>query len=91
MDNLFTTRFWKERAEEDAKYPPHTAVITDNYEHYVIDDEDSKDPFRGFGGAKVTITFKDGTVIHSTNLWYQGEIDNEFRYLFTPNARIEWN
>ena len=31
MDNLFTTRFWKERAEEDAKYPPHTAVITDNY------------------------------------------------------------
>ena len=85
-----TKKFWLGHAETDLAREPHTVVITDDYYHYIIGDEHSTSHFRGFGGAKVTITFKDDTVVHSTNLWCQGQIDPELQYLFKPNAKIEW-
>ena len=82
--------FWLGHAETDLTREPHTVVITDDYWHYIIGDEDSTSHFRGFGGAKVTITFKDGTIVNSTNLWCQGQIDPELQYLFKPNAILQW-
>ena len=81
--------FWKEKLEEDAKLPPHKACVI-NGTHYYIDDEDSEDPFRGFGGDKFTIRFKDGFEVTTTNLWCQGEISKEWRDKFPDNADFDW-
>ena len=46
--------------------------------------------FRGFGGAHFTIKFHDGTVIETTNLWCQGDIDKEWKHCFPDNADFDW-
>ena len=58
--------------------------------HYVIGDENSPSCFRGFGGTRFTIYFKDGRVVKTSNLWYQGAIPKEFRDELFDNAKIKW-
>ena len=55
-----------------------------NWDHYVIGDENS--PFKGFDGRKFKITYLDGSEVHTSNLWHQGIIPEEFRSLFTNNV-----
>ena len=57
---------------------------------YYIGNENSKDSFRGFDGAKTTITFNNGRVVNSTNLWFRGEVPEHFRKLLPQNAKLEW-
>lgn len=83
--------FWKNRLEADAQLPPHTAVMIDGT-HYVVGDENSPETyFRGFGGHRFQIEFKDGHRIVSTNLWCQGEPTPAWRNKFPDNARFETN
>ena len=57
---------------------------------YTIGDEDSKDPFRGFGGDKFVIHFKDGREVTTTNLWCGGDISEHWRPQFPDNANFDW-
>lgn len=82
--------FWHNHIENDATVNKDVFVIA-NGVHYIIGDENSTDYFRGFGGAKVTIKFKDGRVIKSSNLWCQGNIPERFRNEMPDNAEIVWN
>lgn len=85
-----TCNYWRERLEDDKKYPPHTACMIDGT-HYVIGPEDDSSHFRGFSGARFQIEFNDGTKVVTTNLWCQGEPRGYWREQFPDNARFENN
>lgn len=88
-DKCFTCEFWEDMLKRDQAEDSHLHFVAEGA-HYCIGDEDSTSYFRGFDGAKVTITFNDGTVVKSSNLWYQGEIPENFRDKFPDTAKIEW-
>lgn len=69
--------FWERLLNEDTLRPKHSVAIIDGH-HYIIEDEFSTSSFRGFGGRKFQILFDDGYSVATTNLWYQGEIPQEF-------------
>ena len=69
---------------------PETAIIDGTF--YSIGDEDSKSPFRGFGGARFQIEFNDGRRVITTNLWCGGDISKYWRdNFYKDNARFEKN
>lgn len=80
--------YWIEMLKKDFKRPPHTVAIIDGH-HYVIGPENA-DGMRGFGGDKFIIHFKDGKEVITTNLWYQGEIPEEYKQLFYDNADFDY-
>ena len=67
---------------------PDVAIIDGTF--YTIDDEDDPSSFRGFGGAKFVINFKDGRVVTTTNLWCGGKIPNVWKPKFPNNANFDW-
>ena len=67
------------------KDQPYTVRADGN--HYMIMAE--KDTgMRGYGGHKWIITFKDGRVVTTTNLWHQGVIPKHFQDRLPDNAVI---
>lgn len=82
----FECSFWRDRLPLVGK--PNIAIIDGTF--YTIDDEDSKDPFRGFGGDKFVIRFKDGREITTTNLWCGGDIPEYWKPQFPNNADFDW-
>ena len=80
--------FWERLLEDDLKRSQQVAIIDGH--HYIIEPENSKEPFRGFGGDKFIIHFKDGREVITTNLWYQGEIPEEYKEKFPNNADFDW-
>ena len=70
--------FWKETLDD--------AAVIVNGRCYHIGDEDSKSPFRGFGGTPWIIEFFDGRVVYTTNLWDNGKIPPELG--IQDNARL---
>ena len=86
----FTKKFWSDQLAYDKEQSNHTVAIINGH-HYVIGPEDdTKKCARGFGGDKFVIRFFDGTEVTTTNLWYQGQIPNEFAELFPNNADFDW-
>ena len=58
--------------------------------HYIIGDEDDSPSLRGFAGREFNIVFiygphKDKKVT-TTNLWYSGEIPEEYASVLVDNA-----
>ena len=82
----FECALWRERLSLVGN--PDTAIIDGTF--YTIGDEDSKDPFRGFGGDKFVIHFKDGREVVTTNLWCGGNISEAWKSLFPNNANFDW-
>ena len=82
----FECSLWRERLSLVDN--PNTVIIDGNF--YTIGDEDSKDSFRGFGGDKFVINFKDGRQVTTTNLWYDGQISEYWKYKFPNNADFDW-
>lgn len=82
----FECSLWRERLPLVGN--PDVAII--NGIMYTIGDEDSKDPFRGFGGNKFVIKFKDGRKVTTTNLWCGGEISDAWKPKFSDNADFDW-
>lgn len=86
--------FWREKLELMKKdFPNHKRFLANGTVYY-IDDENSSDSFRGFGGARVRVTFPDGVVVYSINLWCNGQPGRELPErleLFKPyEAKLEW-
>jgi hypothetical protein len=82
----FECAIWRERLPLVGK--PNIAIIDGTF--YTIGDEKSKDPFRGFGGDKFVIHFKDGRQVTTTNLWCGGEIPEYWKSHFPDNADFDW-
>lgn len=89
----FTCNHWQNQYDEDQKYRGEHGHAIVNGIHYVIGPEDAATCFRGFGGARVRITFNDGEVRETTNLWCQGDINEahpHWRELMPDNATMKW-
>ena len=82
----FECSLWRERLPLVGN--PDVAIIDGTF--YTIGDEDSKDPFRGFGGDKFVIKFKDGREVTTTNLWCGGDISDAWKEKFPNNADFDW-
>lgn len=82
----FECSIWRERLSLIGN--PDVAIIDGTF--YTIGDEDSTDPFRGFGGDKFVIRFKDGREVVTTNLWCGGEISEAWKSKFPNNADFDW-
>jgi hypothetical protein len=81
-DICFDCAFWDQYV--DRKDEPN--IVRVNHVHYVIGDENASGAFRGFGGAKWIIKFKDGREVTTTNLWFQGKVPEEFWNRLPDNA-----
>ena len=83
--------FWLDHARRDSidTADKYRYVVTADWEHYMVGLEDGDNPrFRGFGGAKFYVDWRDperSTTI-TTNLWSQGVIPEHMRDRFTINA-----
>lgn len=90
----FTCNHWHNQHEADMNDPDrkdHGFAIAKGV-HYFLG-PDTKSPFKGFGGHKVTVVFHDGTVKECNNLWCQGTITDahpHWRDLMPDNAEIIW-
>jgi hypothetical protein len=84
-----TWRFWEEKvrwAENGDRTEDGRRVIRRGGWHYVVGAEQYAG-MRGFGGARWAFRLlADGRVIHTTNLWFQGEIPAEFLGRLPDNA-----
>ena len=89
----FTCDFWNKHVEHDKHPEEYKVPFVCNGEHYIADinPDHSKDYFKGFGGAKVEVTFLDTNEVHIyDNVWYQGEIPANFKKLFPDTAIMRW-
>ena len=76
--------FWMDYVEEADD--PNSVRINGNH-YWVGNEEDFKDKgMRGFDGKLFVIKFKDGRVVRTTNLWYQGQIPERFEDRLPDNA-----
>ena len=82
----FECALWRERLPLVGS--PDVAIIDGTL--YTIGDEDDPSPFRGFGGDKFVINFKDGRQVTTTNLWCGGHISNTWKSKFPNNADFDW-
>lgn len=83
-NDCFTQNFWLEIIDE-AKKDKYLHPVMDGT-CYCICDENSKSSFRGFDGALFYITFNDGHMIATTNLWSNGPVDSRFKDRLPNNA-----
>lgn len=89
----FTCNFWNERVEYDKNPEPFMIPFVCNGEHYIADvnPDHESDYFKGFGGSKIKVTFTEtGETRIFDNVWYQGEIPDNFRNILKDNATMEW-
>lgn len=71
--------------------PNGERVARINGEAYIVGHEDLSKydyNFRGYGGAKFLISFFDGTIVTTTNLWSNGPIPQRFRVELPDNAQF---
>lgn len=72
----------------DRKADPRS-VIADGGSYW-IGSEGGEKHSRGFGGQPWVITFfDDRDVVHSTSLWFQGDIPAEWRNQLSDNAKLK--
>lgn len=82
----FECALWRERLSLLGN--PDLAIIDGTM--YTIGDENDPSPFRGFGGDKFVINFKDGRKVTTTNLWCSGHISEAWKSKFPNNADFNW-
>lgn len=78
--------YWEER-KIALQRDPKAFVVIDG-ECYYVEDENDTNPYRGHDGRPFTILFNDGEVIHTTNLWYNGEVPEEYKPYIPNNAKF---
>jgi hypothetical protein len=63
-------------------------VITEEFHIYGIGRGGGPSSCKGFGGARWTVTFHDGRVVKTDDLWSGSTVPEWFRDRFTPNATV---
>ena len=80
----FNCHFWlKLVAEKD-----EIGIARIDHEHYYVGKAESWHGFKGLGGRKFIIKWKDGRRIVTNNLWCQGIIPEHFRDRLPDNAEF---
>jgi hypothetical protein len=74
--------FWLEKTDYPDYMKNHQVII--DGQHYLFHETDSF--IKGFGGRRFKIQFFDGRNIETNNLWFQGEIPDQFRSMLPDNA-----
>lgn len=84
----FNCSFWTEYLE---KADAPDIARTDDGKHFVIGENRPRDDktTKGHGGTEFRITFHDGRVVVTDNLWSQGIIPDHFRDRLPVNSEIE--
>lgn len=77
----FSCAFWLNKI--DAMETERLLIV--NHQMYYIAPEDVNGPFRGFGGIKFVFV-KNGELIESTNVWFNGDIPKRFWDRLPDNA-----
>jgi len=82
-NNCFECSFWLGKTDYPDYMKNHQVII--DGQHYMAYAE--TDSFiKGFGGRRFKIQFFDGRIIETNNLWFQGEIPDQFRSMLPENA-----
>ena len=81
-NNCFDCSFWLEKTDYPDDMKNHQVII--DGQHYLFHETDSF--IKGFGGRRFKIQFFDGRIIETNNLWFQGEIPDQFRSMLPNNA-----
>jgi hypothetical protein len=86
----FLCAYWTELIAKDAQNPER-AVVVEGVHYTIAPDLKPGTPKHcaGFGGTKYVIQFKDGRLVTSRNLWYQGPIPDRWRGQLPDNAVFE--
>lgn len=84
----FSCDLWLGRVQEMAT--DTTRVLTPEWRYYSIGEAtNAPKDCKGFGGHPWVVTFTDGRVVFTDNLWLGGEVPEALRDRFTPNAIVE--
>lgn len=78
----FQESYWNNLAVRGLKKEINPVIC--NWIHYIIGNE--KNLIKGFDGIKFKITYFDGNIIYTNNLWHQGTIPDAYHHLFTNNV-----
>ena len=81
----FDCNFWLEKSKLRRRNPNFFVA---GGRAYYIDEEDSRSAFRGFGGRKHVVRFFDGRVVHTSNLWFNGEVPAHWRAFLPDTAEF---
>jgi hypothetical protein len=65
-------------------------IVTPNWVMYSIGSGTAPKNCRGHGGARCKVTFTDGRVVETNDLWNGGQIPEWFRDRVEPNATVEF-
>lgn len=74
-------QYWRLQCKD-----PRGLVICDWNHYRICPIENNSDQYKGYGGSKFKITYLDGSVVYTTNLWSQGVIPVVYRHLYKNNA-----
>lgn len=74
--------FWMEKVQMRNR----DDVARINGYHFLVGDLRSK--VKGMSGAKITIRYADGRVVHTDNLWGQGTVPSRFKIVLFDNAEF---
>lgn len=86
----FECQYWNELSK--SAHLPNSVRIEGK--HYWIGREDAPMSGRGFYGELFTIIFRSGRIVHTTNLWCQGDIPVKWQRKLPNNAKFRltpWN
>ena len=80
--------FYKDFWDEKVLFKDDPGSVRICGTHYFIGDEYETSVFRGFGSRLFAVKFFDGRIVKTTNLWYQGDIPDEYRSALHDNAEF---
>lgn len=79
----FSCDYWTQRIERQNSL---TQAVIKGVVYQIAKEQEVG--FRGFDGEKFIIKFKDGRLIHTTNLWYNGKPPSRFKDKLLDNAEF---
>jgi hypothetical protein len=81
----FSCNHWRQKVE---RYSNKDQVVIDGDCYYIKPNKDPDCGFSGFGGQLFHIKKDNGEIIHTNNMWHNGEIPSHFRDRLKDNAKF---
>ena len=81
--DCFKTKYWLMIVAEK-----HLHIIVDGTCYCIGSHGNSNTDMNGFGGSLFKIEKYDGRIIETNNLWFQGDIPEEFKEQLPDNAKF---
>ena len=81
----FSCNHWRVKVDI---YHSSNQVVIDGDCYYIKQNKDPDVGFSGFGGQLFHIKKSNGEIVHTNNLWHNGEIPSHFRDRLMDNAEF---